>query len=99
MLVHVVLFWLKKDLSIEDRALFVKGVNSLSAISSLSGFHVGVPAATTKRPSIDDSYDYGLYTNFDNLEGHNAYQVDPIHLKFLEDCKHLWESVKVYDFQ
>lgn len=99
MLVHIVLFWLKKDLSAEDKALFLSGVNCLSGIGTLKGFHVGSPAATTKRPSIDDSYDFGLYTNFANLDGHNSYQTDAIHLKFLEECKHLWESVKVYDFQ
>lgn len=99
MLVHVVLFWLKKNLSEDDRAKFVKGVNSLSAVGTLKSFHVGAPAATAKRPSIDDSYDFGLYTSFADLSGHNSYQVDAVHLKFLEECKHLWESVKVYDFE
>ena len=99
MLVHVVFFWLKKDLSEADKMKFVAGVNSLGTIDILESFHVGPPAATAKRPSIDDSYDYGLYTSFADVAGHDKYQTEPVHLKFLADCKHLWESVKVYDFE
>ncbi|TAH27330.1 MAG: Dabb family protein [Cytophagales bacterium] len=98
MLVHVVFFWLKKNLSESDKAKFVQGIESIAAVKSLKGFHVGAPAPTAKRPSIDDSYDFGLYTSFENIAGHDEYQKDPIHLQFLENCKHLWESVKVYDF-
>jgi len=99
MLVHVVFFWLKKDLSEADKMKFVAGVNSLGSIEILQSFHVGPPAGTAKRPSIDDSYDYGLYTSFADVAGHDKYQTEPVHLKFLADCKHLWESVKVYDFE
>jgi hypothetical protein len=99
MLVHVVFFWLKKNLSEEEINLFKERAQAISGVASLKGFHVGIPAATAKRPSIDDSYDYALYTSFADVAGHDEYQQAPLHLKFLEDCKHLWESVKVYDFQ
>ena len=36
---------------------------------------------------------------FDNIEDQEAYQNDPIHKKFIEDCSHLWEKVIVYDVQ
>jgi hypothetical protein len=36
---------------------------------------------------------------FDNLEDQEAYQNDPIHKEFIEDCSHLWEKVVVYDVQ
>ena len=58
MLVHTVLFWLKKDLSKDDLIIFEKEVTSLGKISSVEHLYVGQPAGTTKRPVIDDSYDF-----------------------------------------
>ena len=34
---------------------------------------------------------------FDDVEGQNAYQVHPIHQKFVADCSHLWSKVTVFD--
>jgi hypothetical protein len=97
MFVHTVFFWLKPGLSPEAKDRFVKGVNSLLAIKNLVHGSVGTPAETD-RPVIDRSYSYGLLTVFENKAGHDAYQVDPIHLAFVESCKDCWESVKIYDF-
>lgn len=96
MFVHIVNFWLKPDLSTEDRQKFVEGVSSLGTIEGLVTFNVGTPA-DTDRPVIDKSYDYNLLTVFNNIEGHDKYQVDPIHHKFVEECKHLWDRVLIYD--
>jgi hypothetical protein len=96
MFVHVVNFWLKKDLTAAERAQFEAGVKSLGAIESLTNFSVGTPAATD-RPVIDRSYDYCLLTTFNDAAGHDIYQPHPIHLKFVETCKHLWERVVIYD--
>ena len=60
MLLHIVLFWLKKDLSEEELKTFENEVRSLENISSVEQLHVGKPASTTKRPVIDDSYDFCL---------------------------------------
>ena len=57
MLVHTVVFWLKSDLSNEEKEQFFEGVKSLGRIPSVDSFHVGTPANTPKRPVIDDSYD------------------------------------------
>lgn len=94
--VHVVNFWLKSDLSAEDVALFESGVVSLGNIDSVRYFNVGKPASTN-RPVIDTSYSYCLLTVFDDLAGHDHYQIHPIHLEFLDKCKHLWDKVLIYD--
>lgn len=94
--VHVVNFWLKKDISIEDRQKFEREVKTLGKIESLIFFNVGVPASTD-RPVIDRSYDYCLLTVFKDDKGHDIYQEHPIHLKFIENCKPLWEKVLIYD--
>lgn len=93
---HVVFFWLKDPASDADRAKLLEGIKSLGKIESLRQFHVGKPAGTS-RPVIDSSYDFSLLTVFDDVKGHDAYQVHPIHLKFIEDCAHLWDKVLVYD--
>jgi hypothetical protein len=96
MFVHVVNFWLTKGISDEKRRQFVEGVKSLENIGTTTTFNVGVPAKTD-RPVIDSSYDYCLLTIFNDIEGHDVYQVHPIHLKFIDECKHLWERVLIYD--
>ncbi|OZI09410.1 transcription-repair coupling factor [Siphonobacter sp. BAB-5385] len=96
MFVHVVNFFLKADISAEDRLKFEQGVSSLGQVEGLELFNVGKPASTD-RPVIDRSYDYCLLTVFKDMAGHDVYQVDPIHLKFVEDCKQYWDRVVIYD--
>ena len=96
-LVHHVYFWLKNPSSSEDFAKLVEGVTSLKNIETLRQVKIGVPAKTTKRDVIDDSYSISLLTVFDDVNGHDTYQVHPIHIKFVEDYSHLWNKVIVYD--
>ncbi len=97
MLVHSVFFWLKPDLSDEDKEKFRAGVRSLAEIETTEQVFIGTPSNTTKRPVIDDSYDCGLTVILKDLADHDAYQDDPIHHKFVEGCAHLWDRVQVYD--
>jgi hypothetical protein len=94
--VHVVNFWLKKDLSAADVKKFEESVQTLGTIESLVYFNVGKPAATD-RPVIDRGYSYCLLTVFKDDKGHDIYQVHPTHLKFVETCKTLWDKVLIYD--
>jgi hypothetical protein len=96
MFVHVVNFWLKPDLSEADIKKFEEGVQSLKAIESLVMFNVGKPA-DTDRPVIDRSYSYCELTVFNDKAGHDVYQTHPVHLAFVENCKHLWDKVLIYD--
>lgn len=97
MLVHTVYFWLKPELTAAQRADFRKGVESLSAIPAVEKVYVGTPAKTTKRPIIDDSYSVALTVVCKDVAGHDAYQVDPIHTKFVETFKTFWYKVQIYD--
>jgi hypothetical protein len=96
-MLHSVYFYLKSTCSKEDKEMFLKGLTSLKNVPSAEFVYIGTPSST-KRPSIDDSYDYALLTHFKSLKEHDEYQVDPIHKKFVDDCSPYWESVKVYDF-
>lgn len=97
MLVHSVFFWLKPELTDAQRAEFLRGLESLKGIAAIRQIYIGAPAATQKRPVIDDSYSYALTTIFDNLAGQDAYQVDPLHLAFVQNCKQFWNRVQIYD--
>lgn len=96
MFVHSVYFWLRDDLTSDERDRFVEGLNSLLAIETIHHGHVGTPAST-KRPIIDRSYSYGLVVVFADKEGHDAYQDHPIHDRFRNTCRDLWRDVKIYD--
>jgi len=94
--IHNVFFWLKNpDQSDEAKALEA-GIRTLQQVHTVQDFHLGKPAPTD-RPVIDNTYAYHLMLMFNNLEDQNTYQNDPIHLKFVDDCQHLWEKVQVYD--
>ena len=96
MLVHTVIFWLKRSTE-DEKVIFTNEVKTLGEISSVENFHIGTPAPTPKRPVVEDSYDYAITVVLKDMEAHDHYQVDPIHLEFIDKCKDLWERVVIYD--
>ena len=94
--IHHVYFWLKNPDSREDRAKLVEGLKKLSKVKTIKMFHIGQPA-DTNRDVIDSSYAVSWFTLFNNAADQQSYQVDPIHLKFVEECSSLWSKVVVYD--
>ena len=97
MLVHTVYFWLKPELTADQLADFRRGVESLGGIKAVEKIYVGTPAATEKRPIIDDSYSFALTVIVKDVPGHDAYQVDPLHLAFVANFKTFWTRVQIYD--
>ena len=49
--------------------------------------------------AVDDSFTYSLILSFESAEDQAAYQTEPPHLVFIEECEDLWEKVIVYDSQ
>ena len=94
--IHHVYFWLKNAGSKEDRAKLMEGLHKLAKVKTIKMVHIGQPA-DTNRDVIDHSYAFSWFTMFDNAADQASYQVDPIHLKFVEDYSHLWSKVIVYD--
>jgi hypothetical protein len=97
MLVHTVYFWLKPELTPAQLADFRRGVESLAGIKAVEKIYVGAPAATGKRPIIDDTYSLALTVLCANVAAHDAYQVDPLHLAFVNTFKTYWSRVIIYD--
>ncbi len=96
MLIHSVYFWLKEQENPDARKSLLEGLHSLQGIKPLHSSYVGGPAET-RRPVIDSTYDFALVLIFDSLEDHDKYQVDPVHLKFIEEKAPLWARVQIYD--
>ncbi|TAH17771.1 MAG: Dabb family protein [Cytophagales bacterium] len=97
MMAHIVYFWAKPDLSVADKQKFEAGMNTLLKIKAVKMGYVGKPASTTQRDVVDSSYTYSLFLFFDDVKGHDAYQIDPIHLAFVEGNKQFWTKVVIYD--
>lgn len=96
MFVHHVYFWLKNPETGADKAQLVDGLKKLSAVETIDSFHIGQPA-DTNREVIDRSYAVSWLLLFKNKADQDVYQVHPLHLKFIEECSHLWQKVVVYD--
>ncbi len=96
-LVHHVYFWLKEPKNEAHKKQLVKGANDLLKIKSIKMSHIGYPAGTESRDVVDHSYSVSYMVMFDSQADQDAYQIDPIHLKFVEENQHLWNKVIVYD--
>ena len=94
---HHVFFWLNDPDNPEDRAAFERGVAELLTIPEIKSYHFGVPADVGDRAVVDGSYTYSYLVFFEDLAGHDAYQVHPKHTQFVEEYSYLWDRVVVYD--
>ncbi len=98
MLVHTVLFYLRSDLTDGQKLEFRdEGLESLRPISVVKRYYVGVPASIPPRPVVDLSFTFSITAIFDDVAGHNAYQIDPVHKAFVERFKSYWTKVQIYD--
>ncbi len=97
MLIHTVFFWLKPELTPAQRAEFRRGVESLAAIKAVEKLYIGAPAAVAKRPVVDDSYSVSITAVMQDIAAQNAYQVDPLHVAFVNTFKSFWTRAQIYD--
>ena len=94
--IHHVFFWLKNEINEDDRKLLIAGLNDLTLTPGIQNFHIGIPAST-HRQVVENSYAVSWLVLFATKEDHDSYQEDPVHLKFIAVCSHLWSKVVVYD--
>ena len=96
MLAHHVLFWLKADTTADQKDAFKKGLESLENIETVKTLHIGTPAPID-RPVVDTTYTFSLTIIFEDLAGHDVYQVHDLHKAFLDQFRVLFEKVVIYD--
>jgi hypothetical protein len=60
-------------------------------------FAAGTIVPDLDRPVNQKDFDVALQLVFDSREAHDAYQVHPRHIQFIEENKANWERARVFD--
>lgn len=97
MLTHHVFFWLKPEITEQQKADFRKGLESLSGVETAQTIYIGTPEPSINRPVVDSSYSFSLLVLFNDLAGHDVYQTHPVHKAFLDKFRTFWDKVVIYD--
>lgn len=97
MLVHNVLFTLRKGLDGPELTEFRMGLESLKYIKHAEQVYIGNPAMVAERPVLIKNYDFCLTVLLKDVAAHDAYQQDPIHQEFIQTHKEKWKRVRVFD--
>lgn len=96
---HIVIFWTDPDNASAPDQLIAGIEKYLRPIPLSRGLHAGHMATSERKDVVDQSYQVALNLIFDSKADQDAYQVHPLHLDFVANCKHLWKRVVVYDFE
>ena len=94
---HVVIFWTDPANPNAADQLIAGGEKYLRPIPGVIQFHMGKMVGS-HRPVVDQSYQVALNLIFPYKKTQNNYQLHPEHVKFVEQCRSLWQKVTVYDF-
>lgn len=95
---HVVIFWTDPANPKAPDELIAGAHRWLKPIPGAVHFHIG-RMAPSHRPVVDQTYQVALNITFKDKQAQDDYQVHPEHLQFVDQCKHLWKKVVVYDFE
>jgi hypothetical protein len=98
--IHHVLFWAKNPGNEAEKSQLLKALKSLGTLPMIQSAHVGKPIITEfDKPVTEGSYTFSVVLIFENAEKENEYLHHPLHIKFIEENKHLWGKVQVVDSQ
>lgn len=96
-LAHIVFFTLAEP-SDDNRSKLIEACKKyLDKHDGVVYFGVGVNAPEYNREVNDQYYDVALHLIFKSAKHQDAYQTHPRHEKFVEECKDLWNKVRVFD--
>lgn len=94
---HLVYFYLPENACPESaRQLAEAARKYLTHIPDVLRLEIGFPA-NTPRDVVDNTYGVALLVEFADREAHDRYQDHPDHLRFIQECRPLWATVRVYD--
>ncbi len=94
--IHTVYFYAAEGLTDKRKNEFIDGLAGLAKTPSIQKVYYGPPAGTDRK-MVDNNYMIAWICHFKSVAEHDLYQDDPIHLKFIEDYKDVWEKVLIYD--
>jgi hypothetical protein len=97
MLSHSVYFQLT-DRSVKAREALVEACHRyLSGHPGIVWFAAGTRGEEFDREVNDQDYDVALYIVFENRAAHDQYQAAPRHDQFIQEQRHNWAKVRVFD--
>lgn len=96
-LAHMVYFTLSEDSAANRKALVSACNKHLTDHEGTVYFSAGTLANELNREVNDREFNVALHLVFANKKAHDTYQIHPRHLKFIEENKHLWSKVRVFD--
>jgi hypothetical protein len=97
MLGHMVYFTLKDKSPAAIEKMVEACKKYLTGHPGTVFFAAGTLVPDLTRPVNQLDFDVALQVVFDSREAHDAYQVHPRHLQFIEENKPNWERVRVFD--
>jgi hypothetical protein len=97
MLGHMVYFTLKDDSPENVEGLVAACRKYLTGHPGTTFFAVGTLVPDLTRPVNQTDFHVALQVVFESRAAHDAYQVAPRHIQFIEENKPNWERVRVFD--
>lgn len=97
MLSHMVYFTLKDRSPAAIEAMVAACRKYLTGHPGTVFFAAGTLVPDLARPVNQTDFDVALQVVFDSRQAHDAYQVAPRHIQFIEENKANWERVRVFD--
>ena len=97
MISHSVFFTLADPTPANRDALVANCRKYLTGHEGTAFFAAGVRETGLTRDVNDTEFDVALLLVFHSRETHDAYQVHPRHVAFVEESKALWKTVRVFD--
>lgn len=95
MVEHTVWFKMAQGTGSEERAQLMAGLRALKLqISEIEHLACGEDFSGRSR-----GFEVGLVVRFKDRAGLEVYGPHPMHLVFIENCKHLWSEVQALDFE
>lgn len=96
--IHHVFFWLKNPDNAQEKAQLLQALRDLGKIDVIRAVHLGTATKTKfDEKATDDSYAVSAALFFDTAKDEETYLYHPLHKKFIDDNKHLFGKVMVYD--
>jgi hypothetical protein len=96
-LAHMVYFTLKDSSASGVERQLAACRKYLSGHDGVLFFGLGTRTADLTREVNDRTFDVGLHVIFTSRAAHDAYQVHPRHVQFIEENKPNWAQVRVFD--
>jgi stress responsive alpha/beta barrel protein len=97
MLGHMVYFTLKDNSPAAVESMLAACRKYLTGHPGTTFFAVGTLVPDLTRPVNQTDFDVALQVVFESRAAHDAYQVAPRHVQFIEENKANWAKVRVFD--